>query len=221
MTTTELSADTFNVSQPVAAKIFSKFFSVIFHPLFIPLYVTAYMLFLHPDAFVGFSVQKKWQVLSIVFLNMCFFPLFTVALARALKFIDSLYLKTQKDRIIPLIACGIFFFWAFLVFREQSQYPDTLVSFTLGVFLAASAALIENIYQKVSLHAMGMGGWLGFMIVLLFKQSLFMAWPLAVVTILAGLVCSARLVLGSHTTREVYTGLITGALAQFIAAFFY
>lgn len=195
--------------------------SILFHPLFVPLYVVSFLLYIHPDAFIGFSSDQKIKILSIVFLNLVFFPLFTVLLAKALGFIDSIYLHTQKDRIIPLIACGIFFFWGFLVFKKQHQYPAEIVAFLLGVFLTSSAGLIANIYQKVSLHAMGMGGWLGFFIALVFDHNLTMAWPLAVVSLLTGLVCSARLSLRSHTQQEVYIGVAIGLVCQWVAAFFY
>ena len=56
----------------------------------------------------------------IVALNIVFFPLISVLLLRAVGFIDSLFLRTQKDRIIPYIASGIFFFWAYTVFKQQA-----------------------------------------------------------------------------------------------------
>ena len=145
----------------------AKFISVLFHPLFIPIYFVWFLLFIHPLAFIGFSAMQKFQTLIIVCINLTIFPLVSVLLLKALGFIESIYLKTQKDRIIPYIACGIFFFWAFTVFKEQTKYPMILVVFILGIFLASSAALIANIYFKVSMHAIGMGGLLGAMLLLL------------------------------------------------------
>ena len=50
------------------------------------------------------------------------FPLVTVLLAKGLGFIDSVYLKTQRDRIIPYIACEIYYFWIAYVLRHQAEY---------------------------------------------------------------------------------------------------
>jgi membrane-associated phospholipid phosphatase len=144
----------------------------------------------------------------------------SVLLLKALGFIESIYLKTQKDRIIPYIACGIFFFWAFTVFKEQTKYPIVLVVFILGIFLASSAALLANIYFKVSMHAIGMGGLLGIFAVLFYNNNLSMAWPLALVLIVSGLVCTARLLLNTHTPKDIYVGLLIGIATQIAANYF-
>jgi nitrate reductase NapE component len=101
----------------IAARIFGNFFSYLFHPVFVPLYIIFFLLYIHPSAFSGFSEQEKKQTVLIILLNLVLFPLITVLLLKAVGFIDSLYLRTQKDRIIPYIASGIFFFWGYTVFK--------------------------------------------------------------------------------------------------------
>lgn len=192
--------------------------SWIFHPIFIPVYVIAFMVYLHPTYFAGFSQQAKQQTLLVVLLNMVFFPLLSIVLLKALGFIESIYLHTQRDRIIPYIACSIFYFWAYLVFKKQGIYPTVLPSFIFGVFLSCNAALMANIYQKISIHAMGVGGWLGFFLVVAFSQTMLMTWPVSMVILIAGLVCTSRLLISDHTNKELYTGLFLGVICQFIAA---
>ncbi len=192
--------------------------SWIFHPIFIPVYVIAFMVYLHPTYFAGFSQQAKQQTSLVVLLNMVFFPLLSIVLLKALGFIESIYLHTQRDRIIPYIACSIFYFWAYLVFKKQGIYPTVLPSFIFGVFLSCNAALMANIYQKISIHAMGVGGWLGFFLVVAFSQTMLMTWPVSMVILIAGLVCTSRLLISDHTNKELYTGLFLGVICQFIAA---
>ncbi|MBN8835573.1 MAG: hypothetical protein ABS68_00605 [Niastella sp. SCN 39-18] len=192
--------------------------SWIFHPIFIPVYVIAFMVYLHPTYFAGFSQQAKQQTLLVVLLNMVFFPLLSIVLLKALGFIESIYLHTQRDRIIPYIACSIFYFWAYLVFKKQGIYPNVLPSFIFGVFLSCNAALMANIYQKISIHAMGVGGWLGFFLVVAFSQTMLMTWPVSMVILIAGLVCTSRLLISDHTNKELYTGFFLGVICQFIAA---
>jgi hypothetical protein len=183
-------------------------------------YVSLFLLFIHPTAFTGFSFAERKQVMLIISLNMVFFPLITVVLLKALGFIESLYLRSQRDRIIPYIAAGIFYFWAYTVFRQQPQYPVELTSFILGAFLASSAALILNIYFKVSMHALGMGGWIGIFLIIAWSNSMMMSWPLAAVVILTGIVCTSRLLLGAHRPADVYSGVVVAILSQFIAIWF-
>ena len=201
-------------SAPV--RMIAKFFSYLFHPVFIPLYVFAFAIYLHPVMFAGFSEKQKLGALLIVGLNLVFFPLFSVGLLKAVGFIDSIYLHTQKDRIIPYIAVGIFYFWGYTVFKEQVDYPRILPAFVLGIFLSSSGALIANIYFKISMHAIGAGGLLGFFVLLIKTGNLTMAWPVALVVLITGIICSSRLLLGSHKQGEVYAGLVLGVLAQLI-----
>jgi nitrate reductase NapE component len=199
-------------------KILAHLFSYLFHPIFIPLYAVAFLVFIHPSYFSGFSMAAKKQTLLIVFINAVAFPILAVVLLKAVGFIQSIFLKTQKDRIIPYMACGIFFFWAYLVFKNQTNYPLILSSFLLGVFLASSAALLANIYFKISMHATGVGGLLGIFLLIMKSNTMLMTWPLCIAIAITGLVCTARLLISDHSTKEIYIGLIAGLLSQFVAA---
>ncbi|MBS1929379.1 MAG: hypothetical protein IT254_05955 [Chitinophagaceae bacterium] len=199
-------------------RIYAHLFSILFHPVFIPLYVTWFLLYLHPSAFAGFDEGARRQTLVIVAINLVFFPLLSVVLLRALRFIDSIQLHSQRDRIIPYIAVGIFYFWSYLVFSRQPLYPPILSSFILGIFLASSACLIANIYFKISMHATGMGAWVGVFLLIMFRNEMLMTWPLSAVFLIGGLVLSARMLLSAHTPKEIYLGLIVGLITQFVAA---
>lgn len=193
--------------------------SYLFHPIFIPLYAVLFLVYVHPSYFSGFSDSIKFRTILILIQNAIFYPLFCILLLKGVGFITSIFLRTQQDRIIPYIACGIFFFWAFLVYKQQPIYPRILPAFMLGVFLASSAALIANIYFKISMHAIGLGGWLGLFLVIARSSSMLMTWPLAAVIFITGLVCTARLLVSDHTQKEIYTGLALGVLSQFVAAY--
>ena len=205
--------------QTKAVRFFAHLFSYIFHPLFVPLYVLLFLMYVHPSYFSGADRQTKfWLPVSVVQLSIGY-PLLTILLLKGLGFIDSVFLRTQKDRIIPYIAAGIFYFWLYQVCRN---YPDTLhpivPSFMLGVFLAASAALIANIYFKISMHAIGMGGWLGLFLIIMQSNTMWMAWPLSAVLLITGIVCTSRLVVSDHSTKDIYAGLLVGLISQFVAA---
>lgn len=199
----------------------AQFISYCFHPLFIPLYVTWFLVFIHPSYFAGSSdAQKVWMLVRVGY-TMVFFPLLTVLLLKALGFISSFYLHSQRDRIIPYIASGIFFFWAYLVFRNQPEVPGVLTAFTFAVFLSSSAALMANIYFKISMHAIGMGGLLGLFLLITFSDTMLMTVPLAAAILLTGLVCTSRLLVSDHRLMEIYSGLLLGILCQFIGALMY
>jgi hypothetical protein len=150
--------------------------------------------------------------------QMVFFPFVTVLLLKGIGFSKSIFLKIQQERIIPYIACGIFFFWAYLVFRNQPEIPKILTAFTFGVFLSSSAALLANISMKISMHAIGMGGLLGIFFVIMSQNNMLMTVPLSLALLLTGFVCTSRMIVSDHTPKEIYAGLLLGMVCQLIAS---
>ena len=201
-----------------ALRIPAMLLSYLFHPIFIPIYCIAFLVLVHPTYFSGFSMQQKKFTIVIASLNLVFFPLMAILLLKAVGFIQSIFLHTQKDRIIPYMAYGIFSFWAYTVFKGQPIYPPIVASFILGIFLAGSGGLIANIYFKISMHALGAGGFTGLFLIISFGNSMAMIWPLAFAICISGMVCTARMLLNSHTEKEIYTGFFLGVLAQLVAA---
>lgn len=198
-------------------RIFARIISYVFHPLFVPLYVTCFALYIHPLLFAGYDSGRKVRMLATVAVNLTFFPAFTVFLCWRLGFIRNMYLNSMKERIIPLAATMIFYFWCWFVLRNFVEIPVEYRQFLLGSFITIIAAWLANISFKISLHALAMGGMLFFVGLLSFGVEGGSAWYLAVALLVAGVVCSSRLVLDTHKPFEVYAGLVLGLLSQVAA----
>jgi len=208
-------------SQPLLVRLFAHLFSFVFHPLFIPLYVCWFLTFVHPSYFSGYGQSGKIRIILMVSLNAIFFPLVTVLLLKALRFISSIVSPTQKDRILLYVSSMIFFFWTQYALREQQEISRILVSFMFGVFISSAAALMANIYFKISMHAIGMGGLAGLFIVIMRQNTMLMTWPLSIAILIAGLVCTSRFIVSDHTSKDIYGGLLVGLVCQFIGASLY
>lgn len=215
MSTTTLTA--LPPKQPAPIRALANLVSYVFHPLFIPAYVTAFLLFVDPYTFSGVPQLKKIQTLIGIFLNTAFLPGFAVFLMWRLKLIQSMHLATQKERIIPYAAAMIFYFWAWYVFHGQKNGPQPFLNFLLGSFLAVCAAWFLNIVAKVSMHAIGVGGLATFFLLQAFSQQDVTGIYFCIAILIAGLVCTARLIVSDHTQKEIYLGLIGGALCQAVA----
>ncbi len=201
-------------------RFFAQFISVVFHPLFLPLYVILFLVYYHPSYFSGFSTYTKSKLILTTALNTVFFPAFAILIMKGLGFIKSIFLHDQQDRIGPYLSSMIFYFWAARVFfKFEPQLAPILSSFMTGVFLTTSIALIANIFFKISMHAIGVGGVLGIFILIMKSNTMLMTWPLCIAILVTGLVCSSRLIVSNHTPKDVYMGLLVGLLCQFAAAF--
>ena len=206
------------VPHSLPARWIAHFISVVFHPLFIPVMAAFYLAYLQPGVFTGMSSHEKMMVVIRIGYNTIFFPALTILLLKAVGFLKDIYLKTQRERIIPYIATNIFYFWTYLVLKNVAGTPSLLTSFILGIFLASSAALLANIYFKISMHALGVGAFSGLLLLLVFAGFPYMIFlPVMLVLFLTGLVSTARLIVSNHSPFEIYTGILLGILSQFIA----
>ena len=191
-----------------STKFFAHLFSWIFHPLFIPVYVTIFLLYIHPYAYIVSNPKLKVFKLLFVIVNTALFPGLAVFLMWRLKLTQSIFLRTQKERIIPYAAAMIFYFWAWYVSRSQQDAPELLKAFLLGSFLTVIAAWLANIYFKISMHALALGGMLFFIIWVSFSGEGTSGLYPAIALLITGIVCSARMIVSDHHPVEIYSGLV-------------
>lgn len=216
-TETRISDKVLGHTHPLAARGIAHVLSYMFHPLFVPVYITCFLVFIHPLLFAGYDEGARLRLVATVFVNLTLLPAVTVFLCWRLKFINSLQMNTQKERIIPLAAAMIFYFWCWFVLKNFNEIPPFLKQFLLGSFITIIGGWLANIYFKVSLHALAMGGMVIFITLLVFGIEGGSAYWLAAALFVAGAVCSARLILSSHASFEIYAGFFIGVLSQLIA----
>ena len=204
-------------TQPKLVQYLAHLFSYVFHPLFIPTYFFLYLMQVLPFEFVGITDwQLKMRLFSVAWLT-AFFPAFAVFLLWRLKLSDSIFLRTQKERIIPYVVTMFFYWWMYYLSRNFTDQPIVLKFFYLGIFVASAIGMTVNNFMKVSLHAMGIAGLTtAIILVSLFYGVNNVSWvPLSV--LIASLVISARLVVSDHTKKELIVGLFIGIFTQIAA----
>jgi len=215
-------------------KSLAQVLSFIFHPLLIVTYMLVLLLLINPYLFGVNSIGDKQSKLLIlqVFLSTFFIPAFAVAMLRFTGMIKSMEMKTRQERIGPYIITGMFYIWMFRNFLGSDQVPTAFSSFLLGASIGLFIAFFINIFSKISAHAVGMGGLVGMVVItmLLFSYETFtihstiigivemsMNGILVFVIVMAGMVGSARLLLGAHEPLDLYGGYLVGFASQFIA----
>ena len=206
-------------SFPLAVRVVARAVSVVFHPLFIPVYLSAFLIYINP-VFPALDSSDKLILLLRFVVMYAVFPLATILLTKALGFVQTIYLKTQRDRIIPYVACGMYYFWMWYVLHNQPQFGNEVQLLTLAIFLASSGGLLANSYLKVSMHAISVGVMVTFILLLGFLVDTSFGFFISIALLITGAVCTARLVNSDHHPLEVYAGLVIGIVAQLLAFYF-
>ena len=206
-------------TQPKAVRFLANVASYVFHPVLFPL-VMAIVLSQLDNQFFGIpGKQLKLWFLSIG-ITAVFFPVFSILIMKPLGFISSFHMPTARERTIPLMTSMIFYFWITHVFNTISGPPLSLKVLLLGNFWGIIAVFMINIFTKISMHTTAAGAMIGIMLVLMLNGHVNMAIPLFVSLVIAGIIGTARLILGAHQRGDIWLGYTIGILVQ-LGAYIY
>lgn len=194
--------------------IFFKIISVILHPLLAPTYGTLVYMWANPhmEAFQGGGLRIK----AVVFFNSFVMPAVAIAMMKALGFIQTFEMKDKQERIIPFIATMIFYIWTFLAVKNALALSFAMVIFFLGTVISLMASFFINLFHKLSIHMVGMGGLLTATLMMLTNSERSVLLFVLLFVVLTGLVASARLYLKAHTPVQLYSGFLVGIVGQML-----
>ena len=187
-----------------------RIISYIFHPIFIPLFGTITYFALAPYS----SLEQKNGTILPIFILTVIIPIIFFFILRNLKLITSIFAPSIKERIYPmLISSGIYFIILYKIIPQN--YINEVYYFFIGLLTAAIAILVLLFLKfKASLHLLGMGSILLFLIGLSIHFEINITIAIGLITLLSGLVTSSRLYLKAHTIPELILGFLIGASSQ-------
>jgi len=188
----------------------ARIVSGLLHPVLMPFFTLILMLQSHAF-FTGILPLGEILVLmASVLLTTVFCPFLTIYFLYRTKLVTSLFMEKREERILPLLATGVFYYLTYYLLKGISL--SVLFSyFMLGSTLLIIICMLINFFFKISLHMAGIGGVTGFWLGLNIRQGTSHEIFLSFLFLLCGLLGYARLEEGQHTPKEVYTGLFLGA----------
>lgn len=156
--------------------------------------------------------KGKATVVGLVFVTTFLIPALTVVMFKITKVIKDLHMKNRKDRLLPFLFISIFYLIVSFMLDGQ-QWMTPLLQIT---FLAITTVVVITngitFKWKISAHAAGVFGTLGFILALqfMFPSTNQLLMPLLLIITLCGVVSWARLYLNAHTPKEVLAGALLG-----------
>ena len=192
-------------------KLFLKLISYIFHPLFIP-FIGTIIYFVITPKYSPLEVQSG-NILPIFILTIII-PIISFLILRNLGVVSSIFMPEITERKYPLYISIVLLFMV-LIKVIPNNYTIELYHYFLGLIAATSSALLLLFLNfKTSLHMMGMGSLLMFLISLSIHFEINVTIAISVLTLATGLVGTSRLYLKAHSKAELLIGLLIGLVSQ-------
>lgn len=192
---------------------FSRIVSFLFHPIFIP-FAGTLIYFIVTPKYSPLEVQSG-NILPIFILTIII-PIISFLILRNLGIVHSVFLTEVAERKYPLYI-HIALLFLILIKVIPNNYTIELYYFILGLILASTSSLLLLFLKfKSSLHMMGMGSLLMYLVALSIHFETNVVIAICLLTIALGLAATARLYLKAHGITEILIGLFIGILSQLI-----
>lgn len=193
--------------------MWARIVSVIFHPLFIPTYFFSMLAYAVPASLEPVAPELHVKFLLFIFIVTCLLPFLNVGIFRTFGTVRTLAMRTRKERLMPFaFISGIYVVVTFLFYKQmRMNLHDNFLKFLVIIDMLVIAATVATFFFKVSIHAVCVWGLVGILVPLLkITEVDTLFYPTLALIVLAGVIMSARLKTGAHTTREVMWGSVLG-----------
>lgn len=214
-------------------KFIARLISILFHPLLMLTYMLVVMLVVNPYMFGYHDIMEADALILMVVLTSAIIPMIAILVMKAIGWVRSVQMTDRHERIGPYLVSAVLYLSLYLHLVKARSFPPPLLIATLGAVIALFAGFFLNNFRKVSMHAIGIGGFMVLIIILYrFYSTDQFVLPIAFLRnpeiqtstllytaiLVSGLVCSARLIEKHHTSGEVYVGFGTGVICMIIAS---
>ena len=193
----------------------SNFLSWIFVPMMMPVYGAIIAFTLSILSFNMLSVRVLFIGL-VAGINLML-PISVIIILKRVGVLSDYGVNRRSERSLPYLI-GIVCLIATAVLLYFKHAPLWFVAFYVGGALAGIIELLVNLRWKISAHAAGVAGvvaLLSYLVLYDFTLPSAFGWLVASVAI-AGLVGSARILLGKHSVWQVLAGYAVGFAAIYI-----
>jgi membrane-associated HD superfamily phosphohydrolase len=157
----------------------------------------------------------KAKVFSITILTIIL-PILLYFLLKTIKKVDSLELKTSKERIIPLTLSALIIFLILKRVLSYDEIPE-LYYFYLGILFSTLTCLVLAILKfRASIHMIGSAGFFMFAVALSIHFKININGTIALMCIVMGGIATSRLHLKAHNNTELLIGFFVGLVPQIV-----
>jgi hypothetical protein len=193
----------------------ARFLSYILHPVLMPSYALILIFLLNRYLNYTTNTATKIALFTVIVFNTLIMPVVITFLLIRRKYIKTFYMEERHERYVPFIVQAILMMIAYYMLT-QITLPRIFYLMLLGAIASVILVVLINFRWKISIHMVGIGGITGMLFGLSSLFILDLRIPIIISIVIAGLLGTARLRMGSHQPAQIYVGFIVGFVCQFL-----
>lgn len=196
--------------------------SIALHPVLMPSILFALVFYFSPIITAPLGDEYRWPMFGLLVLTTLVIPMLSMLILRFFGGLPSLRMANRNERTMPFVYISAFYAFITYFFIDKYQPYLNINIMLAGITFVIFLVTIITFYWKVSVHSAAISGVMGFLAsFMLLYHDMQLLYPLSGVTILAGLLMSARLYLNAHKPAEVWVGALLGFTVSFACVFFF
>lgn len=189
----------------------ARMVSALFTPFSIP-FLAFLVLFLFSYLSI-MPIQYKLIVLGIVYCFTIMIPVLTIFIFRKINGFSAQELSERKKRYTPFFLTIISYVFCLLM-MNRLNIPWYMSGIILSALIVMMICIIVNLKWKLSEHMAGAGAVIGGLVAFSALFGYNPVWWLCLFILMAGMLGTARIILGHHTLGEVLGGFAVGLICS-------
>lgn len=185
----------------------ARVISALFTPFTIPF--VAFLLLFFVSYLRIMPLGYKLIVLGVIYLCTIMMPTLGIYLFQRINKLSPQEMAQRKRRFVPFLLTIFSYLLCFFV-MERLHFLWYMRGIIVAALLMMIICVVANLRWKLSEHAAGTGTVLGGLVAFSALFGYNPVWWLCLVILVAGVVGTARIILGHHTVGEVLGGFAVG-----------
>ena len=185
----------------------ARVISALFTPFTIPF--VAFLLLFFVSYLRIMPLGYKLIVLGVIYLCTIMMPTLGIYLFQRINKLSPQEMAQRKRRFVPFLLTIFSYLLCFFV-MERLHFLWYMRGIIVAALLMMIICVVANLRWKLSEHMAGAGAVLGGLVAFSALFGYNPVWWLCLVILVAGVVGTARIILGHHTVGEVLGGFAVG-----------
>ncbi len=187
----------------------ARLLTQVFSPFYAPVWALLWLLFFSTYRFI--ALEARLSILFMVIIFTVVIPKMTLFVLRTGLNMSRWQFDMRVNRHIQYAVTFISSLACIIVLRRWTSF-DFLYGVLIAALVAEIVCLIINMWWKISVHMVGVGGLVGLVGAFSARFGFDPVWPTCMILLLAGFLGSAQMFLRQHNLVQIIVGFIVGVL---------